>query len=104
MFAKILVPQTEPVDTALEVNKEKIGANLLDAICGGTTDGIKLAVNVGGMLIVFIAFVALVNYGLSHWIGDPLGLNALVVSLTGGTFQSFSLEFILGLLFAPSRG
>ncbi len=101
MFAKILVPQTEPVDTALEVNKEKIGANLLDAICGGTTDGIKLAVNVGGMLIVFIAFVALVNYGLSHWIGDPLGLNALVVSLTGGTFQSFSLEFILGLLFAP---
>jgi CNT family concentrative nucleoside transporter len=101
MFAKILVPQTEAVDTSLEVNKEKIGANLLDAICLGTTDGIKLAVNVGGMLIVFTALVALVNYVLSHWLGDPLGLNPLVASLTNGTFQSFSLEFILGLLFAP---
>lgn len=101
MFAKILVPQTEPVDTSLQVNKEKIGSNLLDAVCLGTTDGIKLAVNVGGMLIVFTALVALVNYVLSHWLGDPLGLNPLVASLTGGTFQTFSLEFILGLLFAP---
>jgi concentrative nucleoside transporter, CNT family len=101
MFAKILVPQTEAVDTSLEVNKEKIGANLLDAICLGTTDGIKLAVNVGGMLIVFVALVALVNYVLGHWIGDPLGLNTLVISWTGGTFQSFSLEFVLGLFFAP---
>jgi len=101
MFAKILVPQTEAVDTSLEVNKEKIGANLLDAICLGTTDGVKLAVNVGGMLIVFVALVALVNYVLGHWIGDPLGLNTLVISWTGGTFQSFSLEFVLGLFFAP---
>jgi concentrative nucleoside transporter, CNT family len=101
MFAKILVPQTEAVETSLEVNKEKIGANLLDAICLGTTDGIKLAVNVGGMLIVFVALVALVNYVLGHWIGDPLGLNTLVISWTGGTFQTFSLEFILGLCFAP---
>lgn len=101
MFAKILVPQTEVVDTSLQVNKEKIGANLLDAICLGTTDGIKLAVNVGGMLIVFTALVALVNYVLSHWLGDPLGLNPMVASLTDGTFKTFSLEFILGLLFAP---
>ena len=101
MFAKILVPQTEPVSTDLEVNKEKIGANLLDAICLGTTDGIKLAVNVGGMLIVFTALVALVNYVLGHWIGDPLGLNAWVASLTDGAFKTFSLEFLLGMVFAP---
>ena len=101
MFAKILVPQTEPVETSLEVNKEKIGTNLLDAICVGTTDGIKLAVNVGGMLIVFVALVALVNYVLAHWIGDPLGLNNLVISMTGGAFKTFSLEFILGIFFAP---
>ncbi|MCF7688414.1 MAG: Na+ dependent nucleoside transporter [Cephaloticoccus sp.] len=101
MFAKILVPQTEAVDTSLEVNKEKIGANLLDALCLGTTDGIKLAVNVGGMLIVFIALVALVNFGLTNWIGDPLGLNTLVASWTGGAFKTFSLEFILGICFAP---
>lgn len=101
MFAKILLPQTEAVDTRLEVSKEKIGANLLDAICLGTTDGIKLAVNVGGMLIVFIALVSLVNYVLAHWLGDPLGLNAWVAAVTNGTFHSFSLEFLLGILFAP---
>jgi len=101
MFAKILVPQTEVVDTTLQVNKEKIGSNLLDAICLGTTDGLKLAVNVGGMLIVFTAFVAMVNYVLSHWCGDPLGLNPMVASLTNGTFKTFSLEFLLGILFAP---
>lgn len=101
MLAKILVPQTEAVSTDLSVNKEKIGANLLDAICLGTTDGIKLAVNVGGMLIVFTALVALVNFVLGQWIGDPFGLNAWVASFTDGAFKTFSLEFLLGMLFAP---
>ncbi len=101
MLAKILVPQTEPVSTALEVNKEKIGANFLDAVCLGTTDGIKLAVNVGGMLIVFTAGVAMINYVLSNWLGDPLGLNAWVASVTGGAFSAFSLDFIFGMVFAP---
>jgi len=53
------------------------------------------------MLIVFVALVALVNYVLAHWIGDPLGLNNLVISMTGGAFKTFSLEFILGIFFAP---
>jgi concentrative nucleoside transporter, CNT family len=101
MFAKILVPQTEAVSTDLQVNKEKIGANLLDAICLGTTDGIRLAVNVGGMLIVFTALVALVNFVLARWLGDPLGLNAWVATFTDGAFRTFSLEFLLGMLFAP---
>jgi CNT family concentrative nucleoside transporter len=101
IIAKILVPQTETVSTELAVNKERIGANLLDAICLGTTDGIKLAVNVGGMLIVFTALVALVNYALANWLGDPLGLNTWVSTVTGGTFKAFSLEFLLGMLFAP---
>lgn len=101
IIAKILVPQTEPVATELTVSKDRIGTNLLDAICLGTTDGIKLAVNVGGMLIVFTALVALVNHVLSGWIGDPLGLNAWVENVTGGAFKTFSLEFLLGMLFAP---
>jgi len=101
LVAKILVPQTEAVSTELEVSKEKIGSNLLDAICLGTTDGIRLAVNVGGMLIVFTALVALVNFVLSRWLGDPLGLNAWVAGVTGGAFKAFSLEFLLGMLFAP---
>jgi CNT family concentrative nucleoside transporter len=101
VIAKILLPQTEPISTAMEVSRDKIGANLLDAICLGTTDGIKLAVNVGGMLIVFTAFVAMVNYGLGEWVGGLFGLNAWVASVTGGVFDRFSLEFILGVLFAP---
>lgn len=101
IISKILVPQTEKVETALEVSRDKIGSNLLDAICLGTTDGIKLAVNVGGMLIVFTALVALVNYVLSGWIGDPLGLNVWVANITDGAFKTFSLEFLLGMLFAP---
>lgn len=101
IFAKILVPQTDPVDTSLNINRDRIGANLLDAVCTGTTDGIKLAVNVGGMLVVFTALVALVNYVLAAWLGDPLGLNAWVASVTNGTFQTFSLEFLLGIVFAP---
>jgi len=101
VIAKILFPQTEPISTDMEVSRDKIGANLLDAICLGTTDGIKLAVNVGGMLIVFTAFVAMANYGLDRWIGELFGLNAWVASVTGGVFAKFSLEFILGVLFAP---
>jgi CNT family concentrative nucleoside transporter len=101
VIAKILLPQTEPISTTMEVSRDKIGANLLDAICLGTTDGIKLAVNVGGMLIVFTAFVAMANYGLGEWIGEWFGLNGWVASVTGGVFGKFSLEFILGVLFAP---
>jgi CNT family concentrative nucleoside transporter len=101
VIAKILLPQTEPINTAMEVSRDQIGANLLDAICLGTTDGIKLAVNVGGMLIVFTALVAMVNYGLGEWVGELFGLNAWVASATDGVFGKFSLEFVLGVLFAP---
>jgi len=101
VVSKILVPQTESVERDLSIPREKVGANLLDATCLGTTDGLRLAVNIGGMLIVFTALVALVNYILATWIGAPTGLNTWVASVTGGTYQTFSLEFLLGLLFAP---
>lgn len=113
MTAKILVPQTETVSRDLSVSREKIGSNLLDAVCLGTTDGLKLAVNVGAMLIVFTAMVALVN-ALLGWFGNPHvigmgshtwlaypGINHWVESVTGGTYKTFSLEFILGVLYAP---
>ncbi|MFT3780387.1 MAG: nucleoside transporter C-terminal domain-containing protein [Nibricoccus sp.] len=101
MIAKIILPQTEPVSRDLEITKEKVGSNLLDAICVGTSDGLRLAVNIGGMLIVFTALVALGNYLLSGCIGAPTGLNQWIESVTGGTFKTFSLEFILGIIFAP---
>jgi CNT family concentrative nucleoside transporter len=101
MTSKILLPQTEKVNEDLNVAKEKIGTNLLDAICLGTTDGLKLAVNIGGMLIVFTALVAFFNYILGDWIGAPTGLNTWIAGVTGGAYKAFSLEFILGLLYAP---
>lgn len=101
MVSKILIPQTEPADPDLHVPRERLGANVIDAICIGTTDGLKLALNIAGMLIVFTALVALVNYMLSDWIGAPLGINAWIADTTGGVYRSFSLEFILGILCAP---
>ncbi len=101
VVSKILLPQTENVNRDLTVPKETIGANLIDAVCVGTTDGLKLAVNIGGMLIVFTAFVALANYILSQWIGAPFGLNDWVQRVTDGQFSQLSLEFIFGVIYAP---
>ncbi|RMG31178.1 MAG: Na+ dependent nucleoside transporter [Bacteroidetes bacterium] len=99
--AKILVPETEPVIQDLDVPKERIGSNLLDAITNGTTDGLKLAVNVGVMLLVFTAIVALVNGFLSDLVGVNTGLNDWVAHFTDGRYREFNLQFILGLLLAP---
>lgn len=96
--AKILVPETEEIDEKLEISKEKIGSNALEAIANGTTDGIKLAVNVGGMLLVFIALMAMGNYILFK-IGDWTTINDLIVSNT--VFDGLSFQFILGYVFAP---
>ncbi len=76
VVAKLLVPQTEPIDASLHVPKDKLGANFLDALANGTTEGLKLAINVGAMLIAFIAFAALVN-GLLSMIHPNLSLNVL---------------------------
>jgi len=114
--AKIMYPESkaENVNTDLKIPKDKIGDNLLDAIAIGTTDGVKLAVNVGAMLLVFISLVALVN-GLLYWVGDFIVLDAYIVNgetidytlnskimeITSGRFQGFNMEYILGLIFAP---
>lgn len=102
LVAKILIPQTGDPDTSLRLDHGPRAANILDAVCRGTTDGVRLAVNVGAMLLVFIALIALANHVLVHWVGAPLGLNAMAASIGGGAFDSFSLEFLLGLLFAPA--
>ncbi|HEY0967067.1 MAG TPA: nucleoside transporter C-terminal domain-containing protein [Opitutaceae bacterium] len=101
VVAKIMLPQTEAINRNLEVSKERIGANSLEAIANGTTDGLKLAVNVGAMLLVFTALVAMVNAMLGQGIGGWTGLNDWIASSTDGRFQGFSLQYILGLVFAP---
>ena len=53
---------------------QNIGSNALDAISNGTVEGIKLATTIGGMLLVFVAFIAMFN-GVLGWIGDWTTLN-----------------------------
>lgn len=98
VISKILYPQTEKIDSDVEVSSEKIGANILDAISNGTTEGLKLAANVAAMLLVFIAFIAMINYFLG-WIGDWTTLSGLMAEYT--PYYRLSLESILGIIFAP---
>ena len=99
--AKIILPEIEKVDDKMEITNTNLGNNILEAISIGTTQGIKLAVNVGAMLLVFIAFIAMMNYLLGNFVGDFTGLNEYVNRITNGQFQNVSLEFILGYIFAP---
>ena len=98
VVSKMLYPQTESIVTDVEVSKEKIGSNILDAISTGTTEGLKLAANVAAMLLVFIAFIAMINYTLG-WIGGWTGLNDVIANNT--PYKAFSLETILGIVFSP---
>jgi len=98
VISKILYPQIETVNTDVTVSQEKIGSNILDAIANGTTEGLRLAVNVGAMLLVFVAFIAMIN-GVFGKIGELTNLNTWMAANT--PYQEFSLEAILGTIFAP---
>ncbi|MEK6781852.1 MAG: nucleoside transporter C-terminal domain-containing protein [Bacteroidota bacterium] len=101
VLSKIFMPQTEPekIDSSLTVSKEQIGVNLIDALATGAANGLKLALNIGGMLIAFIAIIYAVNWILVDFIGAFTGLNDFVVSSTNGVFKGFSLQYILGQVF-----
>ena len=98
IISKILYPQTEKISTDVHVSTEKIGSNFLDAISNGTSEGLKLAVNVGAMLLVFVAFIALFN-GIFNWVGDVTSLNEWVSA--NSAYPNLSLEAILGTVFGP---
>ena len=99
--AKILLPETEKVNEDMSISKEQIGTNALEAISIGTTQGLKLAINVGAMLLVFIAFIAMINFFLEDFIGDITGINRFVSSITNGQYDGLTLEFVLGYTLAP---
>jgi CNT family concentrative nucleoside transporter len=101
VLAKIFYPQSEPekIDSELKVNKEQIGVNLVDALASGAADGLKLALNIAGMLIAFIAIIYAVNWVLVDFVGAMTGLNEFVKTSTQGAFDGFSLQYILGQVF-----
>jgi len=98
VMAKIIYPQTEDIVTDISISNDKIGSNLLSAISIGTGEGIKMAVNVAAMLLVFIALIAMLS-SIFSGIGDFIGLNSWIAANT--LYDSFSIEFLLGYLFAP---
>ena len=100
VISKIIVPQTESIDKKIEISKEEVGKNALDAISNGTGDGLRLAVNVGAMLLVFIAFIAFANF-IFVKIGDWTTLNERIAAFSHGKYEELSLEFILGYGLSP---
>ena len=98
VIAKILFPQTEAIDKNTKVSKQDVGSNPLDAIANGTIEGVKLAANIGGMLLVFVALIAMGN-GILFQVGEFTNLNDWISNWSG--YDALSIEAILGTLFAP---
>jgi len=95
VIAKLLKPEIEESVTRGKVtlHVEQTATNVIEAAANGAGDGVKLALNVGGMLLAFVALIALVNYPLG-WIGQITGLEAAMG-------QPVSLSMILGYLLSP---
>ncbi len=100
VMSKILIPELyrDKINSSLEVSSSSLGANLIDALARGAADGLKLAMNIGAMLLAFIALIAALNY-VFFAIGDVFGVNAIISENTNGAFNSLSLEYILGQIF-----
>jgi CNT family concentrative nucleoside transporter len=103
VFAKLMLPEKEvPVTSgSLDVDVEKVDANVIDAAARGAGEGLQLALNVGAMLLAFIALIALIN-ALFGWVGDITGI-AGVLRGQGwmGASERLTLEWLLGRLLAP---
>ncbi|GJH39831.1 nucleoside transporter [Capnocytophaga sp. HP1101] len=98
VISKMLCPQTEQFSNDSHVSMDNVGSNVLDAIANGTTEGLKLAANVAAMLLVFVAFIAMINY-FFNWVGDHTYLNNIIAQNT--PYTGLSLEMILGTVFSP---
>ncbi len=97
VVAKMIMPESEAPQTmgTVRVKLEKTHSNILEAAAGGAGDGVRLAINVAGMLIAFIALIALLNAVLG-WLGGVTGLNAVCQANFG---KPLSLELVFGLVF-----
>ncbi|WP_020526256.1 NupC/NupG family nucleoside CNT transporter [Flexithrix dorotheae] len=101
VMSKVLVPEIDldQIDRKLKVNTETLGVNLVDALSRGASEGLKLALNIGGMLLAFIAIIYAINGLLTGFIGEVTGLNEMIINATNNQFSGFSLEYILGQVF-----
>lgn len=100
VISKIIVPQTQAVDKEIKISQDRIGKNVLDAINNGTYEGLKLAVNVAAMLLVFLAFIAMINYIFGK-VGQWTSVNDWVADISSGRYDRLSMQFLLGYIFSP---
>ena len=100
VISKVLVPQTEDIDKTIEISRDRVGSNVLDALSNGTGEGLRLAANVAAMLLTFIAMIALLNFILLK-VGLWTNLNESIAHATSGRYNELSLQFVLGYVFAP---
>jgi CNT family concentrative nucleoside transporter len=100
VMSKIFMPELykDQINTDLSVRSDSLGVNLIDALAKGAADGLRLALNIGAMLLAFVALIAAINY-LLEGIGEWVGLNALIESSTNGNFKGLTLEYLLGQIF-----
>lgn len=101
VLSKMFMPETDrdKIDRSLQVNKEQIGTSVVEALANGASDGLKLALNIGGMLLAFIAVIYAINWILVDFVGALTGLNEFVQQSTNGAYQGFSMQYILGQIF-----
>ena len=113
VIAKMLYPEDldRPVQAQMQMTGD-VGSNLLDAISRGTVDGLKLAINVGAMLLVFTALIFMINSimlwgtdGVNQIVNAVTGSaddwNAAISDRTGGRFEGFTFTYLIGLIFSP---
>ncbi len=102
ILSKIILPEQpdKELDKDLSIPKAEIGTNLLDSLARGTSDGVRLAVNVGAMLLAFMALIYLSN-NLLGLIGDVTGINDWVKSATGERYDGLSMQLFMGYVFSP---
>jgi len=93
-ISKIIYPETEEPTTkgTVKLEVEKNASNVIEAAATGASDGLQLALNVGGMLLAFIALIAMFN-GMLGYVGDITGLNAYLHANFG---QTLSMQFLFG--------
>lgn len=101
VMSKIIIPEMDKstMNEKLEISEEIQDVNLIDAMSRGASEGLRLALNVGAMLLAFIAVIAALNYLLTAVIGNYTGLNPVISRTTEGQFSGLSLEYILGQVF-----
>jgi len=103
LIAKVMQPETESSQTfgEVKISVERRGVNVIEAAAVGASDGLKLALNVGAMLIAFLALLALLD-GVLAWLGTWYGLAAVQLGVAQpGYDPGWSLSAALGYAFAP---